>query len=148
MDIEEFYDADERRRTSEEVELGREWTDAAGNRFELSWVEDTGELYLMAEPVEAVEMDPVGDTRVDDLPVTLVTVEILATVPDRAALDTLLAGWEREMPKRGSLDWVRRQVALRLRATAIAENTTIIPTIQATAFHTDDESAIGPPMLR
>ena len=30
MDIEEFYDADPRRRESEEIEFGREWSDANG----------------------------------------------------------------------------------------------------------------------
>ena len=68
MDIEEFYDADPRRRESEEIEFGREWSDASGMRTELSWVAATGELYTMAEPAGSVEMDPFGDTRVDDLP--------------------------------------------------------------------------------
>jgi hypothetical protein len=111
MNIEEFYDADERRRASDEVELGRDWTDRDGRRFELSWVEDTGELYLMAEPVEAVEMDFLGDTRVDDLPVSLVTVEILTTIPDRATLDATFSGWEDAMRKPGSLDWIRERTA-------------------------------------
>ena len=44
MDIEQFYSADERRRQSAEVELGTNWFDAKGSRYELSWVEDTGEL--------------------------------------------------------------------------------------------------------
>jgi len=110
MDIEEFYDADPRRRASAEIELGREWTDRQGNRFEVSWVEDTGEVYVMAEPIEAVEMDVVGDTRVDDLPTALVTVEILGTVPDRATLDATFAGWEDEMARPGSIDWVRSRL--------------------------------------
>ena len=110
MDIEQFYDADPRRRASEEVELGRDWTDAAGSRYELSWVAETGEVYLMAEPIEAIEMDVVGDTRVDDLPTRLLTVEILGTVPDRDALDTTFAGWEHEMANPGSLGWVRARM--------------------------------------
>jgi hypothetical protein len=114
MDIEEFYDADPRRRESEEIEFGREWSDASGMRTELSWVADTGELYAMAEPAESVEMDPFGDTRVDDLPTELVTVEILATVPTRAAVDELLAGWEDAMGKGpDSLQWVRDRLAAR-----------------------------------
>ncbi len=59
MDIEEFYDADPRRRESDEIEFGREWKDANGMRTELSWVAATGELYAMAEPAGSVEMDPV-----------------------------------------------------------------------------------------
>jgi hypothetical protein len=114
MDIEEFYDADPRRRESEEIEFGREWSDANGMRTELSWVADTGELYAMAEPAGSVEMDPVGDTRVDDLPTELVTVEILGTVATRAEIDQLLAGWEGAMEKGpNSIQWVRDRLAAR-----------------------------------
>jgi hypothetical protein len=114
MDIEEFYDADPRRRESEETEFGREWSDANGTRTELSWVADTGELYAMAEPAGSVEMDPFGDTRVDDLPTELVTVEILGTVATRAEIDQLLAGWERAMEKGpNSIQWVRDRLAAR-----------------------------------
>jgi hypothetical protein len=107
MDIEQFYDADPRRRESEETEFGREWSDANGVRTELAWVADTGELYAMAEPVEAVYMDPVGDTRVGELPTELVTVEILGVVTDRAQLDQILAGWEDAMGATNSIQWVR-----------------------------------------
>jgi hypothetical protein len=111
MDIEQFYDADPRRRESEETEFGREWSDAQGGRYELSWVADTGELYAMAEPVEQVYMDPVGDTRVGELPTELVTVDILGVVPDRAALDQLLDGWERAMKQPNGLQWVRDRLS-------------------------------------
>jgi hypothetical protein len=111
MDIEQFYDADPRRRESEEIEFGREWSDAKGQRTELSWVADTGELYAMAEPVEAVYMDPVGDTRVGELPTELVTVEILGVVPERATVDQLLDGWERAMGQPNSVQWVRDRLS-------------------------------------
>ena len=111
MDIEQFYDADPRRRESEEIEFGREWSDANGLRTELSWVADTGELYAMAEPSEPVFMDPVGDTRVPDLPTELVTVDILGVIPDRAGVDQLLAGWEGEMEKPNSIQWVRDRIS-------------------------------------
>ena len=111
MDIEQFYDADPRRRESEETEFGREWSDANGVRTELAWVADTGELYAMAEPVEAVYMDPVGDTRVDELPTELVTVDILGVVTDRARLDQILAGWEQAMSATNSIQWVRDRLA-------------------------------------
>jgi hypothetical protein len=114
MDIEEFYDADPRRRESEEIEFGREWSDAAGMRTELSWVADTGELYAMAEPAGSVEMDPLGDTRVDDLPTEALVVEILGVVADRATVDELLAGWEDVMEQSpNSIQWVRDRVAAR-----------------------------------
>ena len=112
MDIEEFYDADPRRRESEEIEFGREWSDANGMRTELSWVAATGEVYAMAEPAGSVEMDPFCDTRVDDLPTEALTVEILGMLDDRAAVDQLLAGWEDAMNKKpNSLQWVRDRLA-------------------------------------
>ena len=114
MDIEQFYDADPRRRESDETEFGREWSDANGMRTELSWVADTGELYAMAEPSESVEMDVFGDTRVDNLPTELVTVEILGVVADEAQVNELLAGWEDVMEKGpNSLQWVRDRLAAR-----------------------------------
>jgi hypothetical protein len=112
MDIEEFYDADPRRRESDEIEFGREWKDANGMRTELSWVAATGELYAMAEPAGSVEMDPLGDTRVDDLPTELLIVEILGTISSREEIDGLLAGWEDAMGKGpNSIQWVRDRVA-------------------------------------
>jgi hypothetical protein len=111
MDIEEFYDADPRRRSSEEIEFGREWSDASGGRTELSWVADTGELYAMAEPSEPVYMDPVGDTVVPDLDTKFVTVDVLGVVDDREKLDQLLAGWEDAMSGKNSLQWVRDRLA-------------------------------------
>ena len=112
MDIEEFYDADPRRRESAEVEFGREWSDARGGRTELSWVADTGELYAMAEPAGSVEMDPFGDTRVDDLPTEALLVEILGVIPDRATIEQLLSGWEGAMEQGpNSLQWVRDRIA-------------------------------------
>ena len=114
MDIEEFYDADPRRRESEEIEFGREWSDAKGMRTELSWVVDTGELYAMAEPSEPVFMDPIGDTRVPELPTELLTVEILGVIAERADVDQLLAGWEDAMGNGpNSIQWVRARVAAR-----------------------------------
>ncbi len=111
MDIEQFYDADPRRRESEETEFGREWSDANGVRTELSWVADTGELYAMAEPAEQVYMDPVGDTRVGELPTELVTVEVLGVVTDRAELDRMLDGWEQAMGTPNSIRWVRDRLS-------------------------------------
>jgi len=111
MDIEQFYDADPRRRESEETEFGREWSDANGLRTELAWVADTGELYAMAEPSEPVLMDPIGDTRVPDLPTELVTVEVLGVITDRPTLDRVLDGWETAMSRPNSIQWVRDRLS-------------------------------------
>jgi hypothetical protein len=111
MDIEQFYDADPRRRLSEEIEFGRDWSDGSGVRSEISWVADTGELYAMREPDAPINMDPVGDEFVESLPTESVTVEVLGTVVGREAVDQLLQGWEDEMVKPDSLNWVRQRVA-------------------------------------
>ena len=93
MDIEGFYSQDERRRMSEEIEFGTEWRDANGNRYELSWVVDTGELYVMLEPtVGGLIEDPFGDVfdvghaRADQL-----TVAVVGWIPDRARVDEVLS---------------------------------------------------------
>ena len=110
MDIEEFYDADERRRESEELELGNDWSDGAGRKFSLSYVVETGELYLMAAPeAEALE-DPFGDIAVDQEPVEALTVEVIAVVPSTAVLHESLAGWQGEIERPGSLVWLRDKV--------------------------------------
>jgi len=46
-----------------------------------------------------------------ELPTELVTVEVLGTIPDRARVDELLAGWEGQMGKPNSLQWVRDQLS-------------------------------------
>ena len=99
MDIEQFYDADPRRRSSEETEFGRDWSDGSGVRSELSWVADTGELYVMKEPDAPIDMDPVGDEFVESLGTEAMTVEVLGIVNGREAVDQLLQGWEDEMVK-------------------------------------------------
>ena len=59
MDLEQFYNEDPRRRHSEELEFGRDWTDG-DNRCEISWVEETGELYAMLEPEVGYAADGIG----------------------------------------------------------------------------------------
>ena len=99
MNIEEFYDQDPRRRASDEVEFGREWTEQHG-RFEVSWIAETGEVYAMAEP-----RGRHGVTTES------MTVEVLGVVEGRDAIDAALDGWEGAMPHPESLGWVRARVA-------------------------------------
>ena len=99
MDVEEFYEQDPRRQTSDEVEFGRNWREG-DMQFEVAWVADTGELYAMAEPVNRK-----GITSAQ------VTVEVLAVIADRAQVDALLAGWPDAMAQPDSLAWVRGRVA-------------------------------------
>ncbi len=113
MDIEQFYSADERRRQSAEFEFGTDWFDAKGNRYELSWVEDTGELYAMLELVpEADSWTPFGDIEVEHMPVDRVVVTVVAHIDGRVEVESILEGWADEMRKPDSIAWV----AERLRA--------------------------------
>ena len=81
MDIEDFYSADERRRQSAEYEFGNNWFDNRGSRYEISWVEDTGELYVMREPAPPGWSDPFGGiyTEVKDAPVDGMDVTVSVT---------------------------------------------------------------------
>jgi len=110
VNIEEFYDADERRRESLELELGNEWRDASGHRFDLSYVVATGELYSMSAPEAEIYEDPFGDMVSMKEPADALTVEVLAVVPTADELHQLLDGWQDAMANPSSLEWVRERV--------------------------------------
>jgi hypothetical protein len=115
MDIEEFYEADERRRRSEEIELGTDWHDSDGVRYEVSWIADTGELYVMREPALRMTEDPFGDVFSGKLRVDTLTVAVVGFIPERDRIEEVLAGWEDAMGQADSVSWV----ADRLRAEAV-----------------------------
>jgi hypothetical protein len=116
MDIEEFYSSDERRRQSAEVELGTDWFDAKGNRYELSWVQDTGELYTMLELTpEADSFTPFGDIEVENLPVDRVLVMVVGYIDNLSDVERVLAGWPERMAEPNGISWV----AERLRANQV-----------------------------
>ncbi len=98
MDIDQFYEQDPRRQTSDEVEFGREWSEH-GVQFEVAWVADTGEVFAMAEPVSRRAITTES-----------VTVEILAVIEQRDGVETALAGWQDAMSQPDSLEWVRGRV--------------------------------------
>ncbi len=110
MDIEEFYAEDERRRHSAELEFGRDWQDAGG-RSEVSWVEDTGELYVMREPGGTVTGDAFGDMVVQGVSEEQLGVEVLGTVVGRDAIGAVMSGWEKAMPRPDGIAWLRDRVA-------------------------------------
>ncbi len=110
MDIEEFYEADERRRRSEEVELGRDWHDADGSRYELSWVADTGELYVMLEPAARITEDPFGDALGSRVRAGQLAVAVVGWIADRERLLEVLDGWQEEMPKPNSVSWITERL--------------------------------------
>ena len=108
MDIEEFYSADERRRQSAEVEFGNNWFDTKGSRYELSWIEDTGELYAMLELVpEADSWTPFGDIEVENVKVDSLLVTVLAVDPDpsRRSSSSSTAGPSRWRSPTASTGW-------------------------------------------
>ena len=112
MDIEEFYDADQRRRNSVEVEFGQDWRDAHGVRYELSWVEDTGELYVMREPVASEWATPFGGIHVrgahstDEKEIEGMSVAVVGTVATRDEVEQLLEGWQQTIDQADSVAWL------------------------------------------
>ena len=110
MDLEAFYAEDERRRHSAELEFGRDWQDA-GNRGGVSWVEDTGELYVMLEPSGAVVGDAFGDMVVRGVSEHQLGVELLGVVSGRDAIEAVMSGWESAMRRPDGLAWLRDRVA-------------------------------------
>ena len=116
VNIEDFYAADERRRASAEIEFGQDWHDASKARFELSWVQDTGELYLMGEPTPSVYEDPVGDYEVDSMTNDELVVTVLGVVPTHDAVEEVLKGWAEAMAQPEGVEWLTE----RLRTTGVA----------------------------
>ena len=120
MDIDEFYDADPRRRPSAELELGAEWKDADGVLHELNYIEDTGELYVLREPAPHVSEDPFGGLRVKAPPGydKKMTVHVIAKIPSAQELHTILSGWQEAMRREDGAQWLGD----RLRAAGVALN--------------------------
>jgi hypothetical protein len=105
MNIEGFYEENEARRESAEHEFGDQWTDAAGNHYELAWVEATGELYLMIEPEAPITEDAFGDYTTGQS-VGGLEVRVIATVPTLSELEDRLAGWAEASSEPNSLSWL------------------------------------------
>jgi hypothetical protein len=94
-----FYNADERRVRSRELDVGLWWReDVDGPLHRAAWISDTGELYL-------VRLGPAaeGGGR----------VEVLALVEDRELLERVLDGWRERCGEPLSLQWLRERAAFR-----------------------------------
>src|ERR1700712_1994923 len=97
--IADFYDADPRRRSSDEVEYGDAWTRHSDSHatYRLSHVLDTGELYVVREPhpggILARYLDQLN---VDQADADQLTVEVLAGVSPEEA-NRLFEGWQDAM---------------------------------------------------
>jgi hypothetical protein len=119
VDIEEFYDADPRRRPSAEIELGTEWKDKHGVHYELNYVEDTGELFVMQEPPPHEWEDPFGGIHVEaftDSDENKMLVRVVATIDTVDNLHQIVQGWQEAMVGDSGVEWL----ADRLRAAGVA----------------------------
>ena len=110
LTIDDFYNHNEARRTSTEFEFGDSWSDQAGNSYELSWVEDTGELYLMLEPDATVGVDAFGDFWAGESAEGLHVV-IVGTLSTHDDVTAALDGWEEAMTTENSLAWLYGRLA-------------------------------------
>jgi hypothetical protein len=118
MDIDEFYEADPRRRASAELELGTDWLDADGVRHELNYVEDTGDLYVLREPSPHVTEDPFGGLHVSAPPgyEDKMTVHVIAKIDSVDRVHEILDGWPEAMQGDQGADWLGN----RLRVAGVA----------------------------
>ena len=106
MDLEEYYSADERRRRSAEIEFGSEWHDVQGNRYELSWIVDTGELYAMLELSPPIYEGPFGGMRDAQVVDQALVVQPVTVVAEQAEIERALDGWADHMAGDDSFAWV------------------------------------------
>lgn len=92
-----FHEADARRRVSAEVDFGATWRWGSSNdAWRLSWICDTGELYVC---------------RADGYDGSCTDVQILVVLPREADVDALLEGWRERRTDPDGLSWVVRRLA-------------------------------------
>jgi hypothetical protein len=112
MNIHQFYEADPRRRSSDEEEFGDGWTELADVHatYRVHRVNDTGEVYAVREPhpggilARYLDQLDLAQATIDEL-----TVEVYGTYA-RDDLAAALAGWPAAMNGPNSLDWVRARL--------------------------------------
>lgn len=87
-----FCVADPRRGTSAEVDFGATWRAADSNdAWRLSWIRDTGELYVC---------------RADGYDGSCTDVSVLAVLQQEADVDALLEGWRDLRTDPDGLSWL------------------------------------------
>ena len=92
-----FVADDPRRGRSDQLDLGATWRWADSNdAWRLSWVRDTGELYLC---------------RADGYDGSCTDVHLLAVLPRESDVDTVLEGWQDHRTDPDGLSWVVRRAA-------------------------------------
>lgn len=92
-----FAGADPRRRTSSEVDFGATWRAADSNdAWRLSWLRDTGELYLC---------------RADGYDGSCTDVSVIAVLSRESDVDSLLEGWRNYRFDPDGLSWLDARVS-------------------------------------
>jgi hypothetical protein len=92
-----FVAEDERRGRSDVLDLGATWReDGSNDAWRLSWVRDTGELYLC---------------RADSHDGSCSDVSVLAVLPHERDVDALLEGWRDHRTEPDGLSWVLQRTA-------------------------------------
>ena len=87
-----FVAEDRRRRTSDQLDLGATWREHGSNdAWRLSWLRDTGELYLC---------------RADGYDGTCSDVSLLAVLARESDVDALLPAWRERRTDPDGLSWV------------------------------------------
>ena len=108
-DFEEFYAQSESRRLSEEINFGCFWTDKVNTFYEVSWIIDTGELYLFLFPDGYLNLvDTYGSFMTDEeryycLEHAILLIDI---IPTESEIRKKLLGWEEAMLQPNSIEWL------------------------------------------
>jgi hypothetical protein len=97
--LQRFYETDPRRATSPERDVGLWWRDHHDASFRAAWVQNTGEIYMLAHGVPEHRGGPI-------------TVLGHCTA---GGLDSLLTGWRDVCGRRGSVDWLIERATSRPR---------------------------------
>jgi hypothetical protein len=88
------------------LQFGQDWHDGHGRRYELNWVEDTGELYVMQDELPPLWFDPFGDFMTMPIDPATLGVRVIKLVHGRDQVQTLLDGWEEAMAREDGVAWL------------------------------------------
>ena len=111
MTVKQFY-GDRRRAESAEITFGLEWTLDADPQviYGLHWIEFTKEVYVLRGPQAPIDSSPpyFGNTAAGVfVGADAYEVIVLGTADSAQILGEVLDGWEHQMSRPNSLQWVR-----------------------------------------
>lgn len=111
ISVRQFY-LDERRRTSQEISYGLEWTldRDPGAHYGIHWIEVTKEVYALRGPIPPAFLQNTHYGGSATIPPQFgddqYQVVILGTVESKEILEKVLGGWQERMRRSNSLEWV------------------------------------------